>query len=593
MKNILLTTLVVFALILHSCKGPEILSTTNQADPNSRVVTTTQEVTTTKPDGTVIVTKTTTISEPSGELASNVTEKKPEVEVKPGSGGTSPATETKPITGTKPLVDKPNIDPGKVTPPTETSGRGVSPKADYLSAREQEMVNEINLLRGNPKGYIPYITAYKQKLQTMEFQGNFAQREAQAADELIRELNNLAPLSILKLHPKLHQAAKLHGEEMKSRGYSGHIGKDGSYPWDRIKRLDPALKDGNENLVGGPKSIREAVILLLVDSGIPDRGHRKTLLQKDWEYVACSEVGTVAGIPNYWVQNFAKTSPLQPVSAGGGTTPPTTNTKPPTTIVNTKPPTSQPSTKPDTDPFPITGGSGTNPLTETEKPATSEPSTTTEKPATNSGGSGGQTTGGTGEGYLAGVPMEDRKYDTGKSASYLKEREKEMLLEINRARNNPKLYARYIEEYKVKIEKYNKTGLGYADDMKAIGELLQELNTMQPAGVLQSKETLYKAAMKHGLEMKARGKSGHVGNDGSYPWDRILREDSAFTDGNENLVGGPKTVREAVILLLVDSGIPSRGHRKTMLNPEWKYGACFEAGKVGSMPNSWVQNYAK
>ena len=64
-----------------------------------------------------------------------------------------------------------------------------------------------------------------------------------------------------------------------------------------------------------------------------------------------------------------------------------------------------------------------------------------------------------------------------------------------------------------------------------------------------------------------------------------------MTDGNENLVGGPADVREAVILLLVDDGIPSRGHRKTLLNKDWQYGATYKIGKVGYMPNCWVQKF--
>jgi len=62
-------------------------------------------------------------------------------------------------------------------------------------------------------------------------------------------------------------------------------------------------------------------------------------------------------------------------------------------------------------------------------------------------------------------------------------------------------------------------------------------------------------------------------------------------DGNENLVGGPASVREAVIILLIDEGIANRGHRKTLLNPNWKYAAAFKIGQVGGMPNCWVQKF--
>ena len=66
----------------------------------------------------------------------------------------------------------------------------------------------------------------------------------------------------------------------------------------------PDLEDGNENLVGGPESVRESVIILLIDEGIPSRGHRKTLMRPDWEYVACYKIGMVGDMPNVWVQKF-------------------------------------------------------------------------------------------------------------------------------------------------------------------------------------------------------------------------------------------------------------------------------------------------
>ena len=50
--------------------------------------------------------------------------------------------------------------------------------------------------------------------------------------------------------------------------------------------------------------VRESVIILLIDEGIPNRGHRMTLLKPEWKYVACYKIGTVGSFPNYWVQKF-------------------------------------------------------------------------------------------------------------------------------------------------------------------------------------------------------------------------------------------------------------------------------------------------
>jgi LysM repeat protein len=169
-----------------------------------------------------------------------------------------------------------------------------------MSNEEMDMVREINLMRQNPAGYVPYIKDYIAYLQKNGDMGN----SIQTSNELIGELEKTPKLSTLQPLQCIYTAAKKHGEDQKSRGVTDHSGSDGSMPWDRVLRECPNLKDGNENLVGGPSDIRRAVILLLVDDGIDTRGHRKTLLNPEWQYVACFKMGMVGSMPNCWVQKF-------------------------------------------------------------------------------------------------------------------------------------------------------------------------------------------------------------------------------------------------------------------------------------------------
>jgi uncharacterized protein YkwD len=182
-------------------------------------------------------------------------------------------------------------DVKKATPSAATS----------MNAEELDMVKEINLVRGNPSGYVPYIQEYIEQLKKTGDMGN----SIATAQELIAELKKTKTLSTLQPLQCVYTAAKKHGEDQKRRGDTDHQGSDGSYPWDRVKRECPDLQDGNENLVGGPANVRRAVILLLVDAGIEGRGHRKTMLNPDWQYVACYKMGTVGSMPNCWVQKFA------------------------------------------------------------------------------------------------------------------------------------------------------------------------------------------------------------------------------------------------------------------------------------------------
>ena len=170
----------------------------------------------------------------------------------------------------------------------------------YMSNEEQSMLDEINLLRSDPSGYVPYVQAYV----TAQKNNNGFPINQTVVDELIQELYNTPALSTLVPTPCIYRAAKKHGQDILQRGKSGHTGSDGSWPWDRVKRECPQMTDGNENLVGGLSTVRESVIILLIDDGIPNRGHRKTLLNAKWKYGAAYKIGQVAYMPNSWVQLF-------------------------------------------------------------------------------------------------------------------------------------------------------------------------------------------------------------------------------------------------------------------------------------------------
>lgn len=173
------------------------------------------------------------------------------------------------------------------------------------------------------------------------------------------------------------------------------------------------------------------------------------------------------------------------------------------------------------------------------------------------------------------------------SAAYMSSEELAMVDEINLARTNPAGYVRHIEDYIESIRKSKDS----SPSITAARELIAELKRMEPVAELRPSECMYRAAKKHGLEQKPSGDVNHQGRDGSWPWDRVLRECPGFTDGNENIVGGPSDVRRAVVLLLVDEGIEGHGHRKNILDPNWRYVACYKVGQVGEVPNSWIQDF--
>jgi uncharacterized protein YkwD len=141
--------------------------------------------------------------------------------------------------------------------------------------------------------------------------------------------------------------------------------------------------------------------------------------------------------------------------------------------------------------------------------------------------------------------------------------------------------------------------------------LKQELKNMQSLTQLQPIEKLYNVAKAHGLDNKNNNRLEHIGSDQSDPFDRIRRsglknniDKKGYFTPNENLVGGEDTPRESVVALLIDAGVSSRGHRRALLEPNWKYVACYKIGLIENlkelsgqekddMNNCWVQLFAR
>lgn len=208
----------------------------------------------------------------------------------------------------------------------------------YMKQIEREMITEINLVRSDPAGYVKYLDYYYDlaKLNLKHFgngkrsyslsvvyeRTNRGERkkkedtvwtyqyeeEVHAIESLIKDLNNTHPLSILQPDKGIYEAARKQGLDQDRHNWKlGHRGSDGSWPWDRILKYSPQMIAGNENLAGRfpEPTARDIVIQLLIDSGIPDYGHRQNLLDPKWTHVACYTSG-LKGDMYQWLQEFGQ-----------------------------------------------------------------------------------------------------------------------------------------------------------------------------------------------------------------------------------------------------------------------------------------------
>lgn len=156
--------------------------------------------------------------------------------------------------------------------------------------------------------------------------------------------------------------------------------------------------------------------------------------------------------------------------------------------------------------------------------------------------------------------------DTARNSDYMYEIEKNIILEMNMARSNPKKYAEmYIEP---RIKWFN--GKVYNDlivtkeGTAVVSECVKFMNSQKSLPLLTPSKGLTQAAKDHVSTQSLTDQTGHTGTDGSDPFDRMKRY-GTYTTAGENIAYGQSSAREIVVDLLIDDGVKSRGHRKNIM----------------------------
>ena len=166
--------------------------------------------------------------------------------------------------------------------------------------------------------------------------------------------------------------------------------------------------------------------------------------------------------------------------------------------------------------------------------------------------------------------------DTARNADYLSEVEKDVVLEMNKARTNPSLYAElYITP---RIKKFNgKTYNGKLltqEGATVVEECAKYMAKAKALPLLKAEKGLSLAAQKHSSTQGETSQTGHTGVDGSTPFTRIGKF-GTYKAAGENIAYGTNTGRDIVVGLLIDDGVANRGHRKNIMNGQ------FDATGVG------------
>jgi uncharacterized protein YkwD len=166
--------------------------------------------------------------------------------------------------------------------------------------------------------------------------------------------------------------------------------------------------------------------------------------------------------------------------------------------------------------------------------------------------------------------------NTAKNAVYLKELEKQVILELNKVRSDPPRYAKALlsqrKYYEGRILSYPaETPILTQEGVKAFDEGYQFLLKARSASPLIPRVGLTRAARDHALDQGKTGQTGHGGADHSDVSTRANRYGKWRGRIGENIQYGHASAPRIVSSLLIDDGVPSRGHRKIILGPLFRY----------------------
>lgn len=141
----------------------------------------------------------------------------------------------------------------------------------------------------------------------------------------------------------------------------------------------------------------------------------------------------------------------------------------------------------------------------------------------------------------------------------------DVLDELNLARTEPQAYAEALED-----AAWRSRAAGAYDDPAAFQEAVGFLRRQRALPPLGADPALEGAAHSHADYQGREGGFGHDGPRGETLGERLRRHGAFAMMMAEDISYGYASPREVVLQLIVDSGVPGRGHRANIFNPAFR-----------------------
>lgn len=154
--------------------------------------------------------------------------------------------------------------------------------------------------------------------------------------------------------------------------------------------------------------------------------------------------------------------------------------------------------------------------------------------------------------------------------------EEGVFVELNRFRSDPAAYAEYLRDYRPRFEGKllvsdddSEIDIMTREGVAAVDEAIRDLRREKPLPELEWSDALARAAADHVAVQSRSGAVGHY-TKGSGPGERMkARGGGPYV--NEVITYGHHTPAGVVDQLLIDDGVPDRGHGFSLLRPTHRY----------------------
>jgi hypothetical protein len=153
--------------------------------------------------------------------------------------------------------------------------------------------------------------------------------------------------------------------------------------------------------------------------------------------------------------------------------------------------------------------------------------------------------------------------------------EYDILAAMNLCRTKPKEFAVQLENmiphFRDKIFFFpdGSTPTMTSEGVSAVVEAVAFFKQHEPVQALSYSKGMSLAARDHIEDTGSKGTLGHIGTDGSDPSKRLYRHGDWYNATAESVSYGISNALYIAMQLVIDDGVPSRGHRANMMNSQF------------------------